>query len=296
MDKTQKPCNKILFLAGAAMVFFWAGATVSSARQIPGYTGYVNDTAGMISARARQKIERVLQSFDVSDSTQIAVLTIGSLEGDALEDFSIRTVEQWKIGQKGKDNGVLLLVVQKERKVRIEVGRGLEGVLTDLMAGRIIDGVINPRFKAGRFDEGFEAAVAALIQAVHGEFKGGGAERPGGRRPDRSPLAAYFLIGILIVAFLGNVSKPLGSISGAVLLPLLAFLGAGSALGILLLLFLVLLGALGGLVLPLILSGMFHGRRGGLFGGGGFGGSSGGGGFGGFGGGGFGGGGASGGW
>ncbi|MDH5299428.1 MAG: TPM domain-containing protein, partial [Desulfobulbaceae bacterium] len=89
---------------------------------VPAYRGYVNDYADLLSPATEARLERALQSFDLSDSTQIAVLTIPSLEGEDLEGFSIRTVEGWKIGQKGKDNGVLFLVVKNDRKMRIEVG------------------------------------------------------------------------------------------------------------------------------------------------------------------------------
>jgi len=284
-------------LAYVSLLFCGAAAT-AEAREVPGYKGYVNDYASMMSAETRAKLERELQAFDLSDSTQIAVLTIDSLDRDALEDFSIRVVDQWKIGRKGKDNGVLFLAVKNDRKLRIEVGRGLEHVLTDLAAGRIIDRVVAPLFKSGRFDAGFEAGVLAIIQTTRGEYK----PEAGGRRGqgDGGPplLFKYLFFGIALIAFLGSNSKKLGVVAGCVLVPLMFFMGLPGVLGWPLLLLLIPLGGLGGLLLPLLLSGMMqHGRRGGFYGGGGFGGGGfGGGGFGGFGGGGFGGGGASGGW
>ena len=263
----------------------------------PAFHGYVNDYAHLLRPETVQLLDQALSDFDRSDSTQVAVLTIDSLAGDNLEDFSIRTAERWKIGQKGKDNGVLLLVVKNDRKLRIEVGRGLEGVLTDLLAGRIVDNVIRPLFKEGRYDEGVKAGVGAIIQACRGEFKADPralARRAQGQGPP--PALAYFLFGFLAIAFLGRMSKPLGMVAGAVLLPLAVFLGLGS-LGWLALLILLPAGALGGFLLPLILANLLFGGGGGFggFGGGGFGGG-GDSGFGGFGGGDFGGGGASGGW
>ncbi|MCX5876670.1 MAG: TPM domain-containing protein [Deltaproteobacteria bacterium] len=267
------------------------GPTPARALTVPQYQGYVTDLAGMISPPERQKLEQTLLAFEQSDSTQIAVLTIPSLEGDALEDFSIRTVEAWKIGQKGKDNGVLLLVSKGDRKIRIEVGRGLEGVLTDLRAGRIVDQVITPRFKAGQLDEGFEAGISTIISATRGEFKGSG-RVPG--KSDQSSLLPYLIFFAILVGTLGRLSKPAGAVTGAVLLPLFAFLGLSSPLGWLLLLLLIPGGALLGLILPILFA---NAGAGGFFMGGGFGGGDGGdSGFGGFGGGGFGGGGASGGW
>lgn len=285
----------------------WLYVTAAAiAREVPDYHGYVNDYANMLAPQTERKLERALQSFDLTDSTQVAVLTIDSLEGDPLEDFSIRTVDKWKIGQKGKDNGVLLLVVKNDRKVRIEVGRGLEGVLTDLLAGRIVDQVITPRFKAGQFDEGFEAGVGAIISATRGEFKADRYSRRSKRKEGPPSIVTYLFIAFILMAVLGETSKVLGALSGAVLMPFAVAMGTPSSISVLLVLLLIVVGAGGGLLLPLLLARVLRSaakssnRRGGMGGyyGGGFGGGgfSGGGGFGGFGGGGFGGGGASGGW
>jgi uncharacterized protein len=267
------------------------------ALEVPATQGYVTDLAEMISPATEEKLNQALHSFEISDSTQIAILTIPSLEGDALEDFSIRTVERWGIGQKAKDNGLLLLAVKNDRKIRIETGRGLEGVMTDLMAGRIIDGVVTPRFKAGRFDEGFVAGIDAMIRVTRGEFKGDRLpSRRGGKGGEEPPpFFAYLLFAAFFVAFLGSSSRVLGAVSGAILLPVIALLGLPVTLGLLMLLILIPVGALAGLLLPLLLAGSLSHRHGGGYYGGGFSGG-GGGGFGGFGGGGFGGGGASGGW
>jgi uncharacterized protein len=294
---TQKPESAIFLPLLALLFFLCLPAREVQARQIPPYQGYVNDYAEMISPAAEERLERLLRAFDHTDSTQIAILTIDSLTGDDLEEFSIRTVEAWKIGQRGKDNGILLLAVRDDRQVRIEVGRGLEGALTDLAAGRIIDRIMIPHFRVGRLDEGFEAGVEALILATRGEFN---ADRltPDGEEPH--PLITYFIFGGLIIAILGSVSRTLGMVSGALLLPLLFSLGSGSFPGLLILLLLLPAGAASGLLLPLVLAGFLRSRGGyhggGYYrGGGGFGGGRRGG-FGGFGGGGFGGGGASGRW
>lgn len=282
-------------LRALALTLFFLGAMTAQAWALdpPAFRGYVNDYAKMLSPATALEIEQALRSFDETDSTQIAILTIDSLQGDALEDFSIRTVEKWGIGQRGKDNGVLLLVVKNDRKIRIEVGRGLEGVLTDLAAGRIVDNVIRPLFKAGSFDEGIKAGVVAIIQTCRGEFVAD--SRPAsrhGRGQEPPPAFGYLLFGLFIISFLGRASRPLGMLAGAIILPLAAFFGLHS-IGLLFLLLLMPVGAVGGLLLPLILSNMFLGGGGGIsMGGGGFGG----GGFGGFGGGSFGGGGASGDW
>jgi uncharacterized protein len=284
----------LLCLVGLCLLFACIPAP-ARALEVPQYQGYVTDLAGMISPGERQRLEQTLLAFEQSDSTQIAVLTIPSLEGDSLEDFSIRTVDAWKIGQKGKDNGVLLLISKDDRKIRIEVGRGLEGVLTDLVSGRIVDQVMAPHFKAGRLDEGFDAGISAIISATRGEFQGSGPDSPRkSRRNGQSSLFNYLIFFAILVGFLGRLSKPAGALTGAVLLPLFAFLSVSSPVGWLILLLLIPGGALLGLLLPILFANA--GRGGGFYmGGGGFGGGDGGG-FGGFGGGGFGGGGASGDW
>ena len=279
----------------AALLVVILAASVAWAGEVPTFHGYVNDYADMISPASETRLTQALQAFDLSDSTQIAILTVDSLQGEALEDFAIRVVDAWKIGQKGKDNGVLLLVAKAEREIRIEVVYGLEGVLTDLLSGRIIDTDISPRFKAGRVDEGFAAGVAAIMQATRGEFKADSRRRQGRGAKEPPPLFTYLFFGGAFIALLGSSSRKLGMLAGAILLPAAVFLGLPTALGWLVLLLLIPAGALGGLLLPLLLAGWLRGGggfRSGSFGGGGFGGS----GFGGFGGGGFGGGGASGGW
>ena len=300
MGRRMRCISRILlvpFCFAYITLLFFGGASTAEGREVPGYQGYVNDYASMMSAEVRAKLEGDLQAFDISDSTQVAILTIDSLEGDPLEDFSIRVVDQWKIGQKGKDNGMLFLAVKNDRKIRIEVGQGLEHVLTDLAAGRIIDSIITPRFKAGRFDEGFEAGVLAIIQTTRGEYT----PEPGTRRGqgDGEPplLFKYFFFVVALIAFLGTNSRTLGVVAGGAIVPIMFFMGLSGPIGWPLLLMLILIGALSGLLLPLLLSGMMkHGGGGYYMGGGGFGSSGGGGGFGGFGGGGFGGGGASGSW
>jgi uncharacterized protein len=279
----------LLFLFSSAYAF-----------DIPKLEGYVNDYGNLISPSVRAELENELKSFEQTDSTQIVILTIPSLEGEVIEDLSIKVAESWKIGQKNKDNGVIFLVAKQERKMRIEVGRGLEGRLTDLMAGRIIDLVVKPRFKRGDFDGGFIAGVSALIDATRGEFKADGNHRP--QKVDRfSRISTFLIFGGMILLVLGSLSRILGGIAGAIGLPLLVYLGV-FPVGLILLIILAVLGLGIGLFLPALFSSGAHYRGRGFGPGDGFfgtGGGSGGGDFGGGfsgGGGDFGGGGASGGW
>jgi uncharacterized protein len=267
---------------------------------VPRLQGYVNDYAGMISPSVKSRIVEELRVFEQSDSTQIVLLTIPSLEGEEIEEFGIKVTDAWKIGQQQKDNGVLLIVSKQDRKVRIEVGRGLEGKLTDLMAGRIIDQVIKPRFRQGDFDGGFAAAVSSLIGATRGEFKGG--ERPV-QRGQRGfpPLLTFLLFFGIFILFIGIYSRILGGIAGGIGLPALVHLSV-SPLGIVMIILLALIGFGAGFFLSGLFSsgisrrsgrGGYRNHGGGLFSGWGMGGYSGGGGGFGGGGGGFGGGGGS---
>jgi len=140
------------------------------ALDVPALEGRVNDYGSLISQPVEAELTRRLEQLESTESTQIVILTVPSLEGDVLEDFSIRVVDTWKIGREDVDNGALLLVARDERELRIEAGYGLEGSLTDLVAGRIIDNVIVPRFARGAFDEGFLAGTDAMIAAVRGEY------------------------------------------------------------------------------------------------------------------------------
>lgn len=183
-------------------VFLLLMAAGASALEAPAHDGYVTDRADMISAATEQTLERTLAELDRTDSTQIAVLTIPSLEGENLEQFSMRVAETWKVGQKGTDNGVILLVSKNDRKIRIEVGYGLEGVLTDVMAGSIIDNVITPYFKTNDYNGGFTQGVNEIIKGVQGEFT------PSARKKDK----LFPIVGLLIIIllpFLGVLTSPI---------------------------------------------------------------------------------------
>jgi len=284
------------------ILFFIFLLTLSAhALDVPKLQGYVNDYANIISPSAKAGLENELRSFEQSDSTQIVILTIPSLEGDAIEDFGIKVAESWKIGQKGKDNGIIFIVSKNDRKMRVEVGRGLEGKLTDLMSGRIIDLVVKPRFKRGDFDGGFIAGVSSLIDATRGEFKADGNHHPQ-KHEASSRFVTFLIFGAFLMLFLGSISRILGGISGAIGLPAIVYLTFASV-GPVILIILALGGLILGIFLPILFSSGGHYRGGGFWpgggyygtGGSGFGGSDFGGGFSG-GGGDFGGGGASGDW
>ena len=295
----------------AAVLFILFSFTALQALDVPLLKGRVNDYASMFSNEALSRIETKLKALEDTDSTQVVVLTINTLNGDVLEDFSMRVAESWKIGQAGKDNGVILLIVKNDNRLRIEVGYGLEGVLTDAVCGRIIDSIMVPNFRAGNFDAGIENAIDAIVTIVNGEFVSGINKTPDiGDQLDNKPgeMIVTFLVFFLFVRALTQKKKGvfkgkvgLGLISGLITSIALreSSFGLGS-LNISWLLYLLCGSGLGMLIslipgesrIVKILVGMFvgsGGRSGGGYGGSGGGGFSGGGGS-------FGGGGASGRW
>lgn len=269
----------------------------AAALDVPPLTGHINDRAGMLSAPTKQQLESSLAAFEAQDSTQIVVLTISSLEGDSLEDYALRVAEQWQIGQKGQDNGALLLVAKNDRKLRIEVGYGLEGKLTDLTAGRIIRDIIGPQFKNGNFDQGIINGVSAIMAVAKGEFTAT-ASAPPASGGDSQGLLVFLMIGLLFIGKIFGRNKGLAAMAGGVFAPVIGFFALGPKWLIILALIPI------GMIFGIIASGFAgaaasgrHSSHGGVWGTGGGSRSSGGfgGGFSG-GGGGFGGGGASGGW
>ena len=137
--------------ATAAFVVLALAASFVSALEVPPLRGRINDYAALLSPDKTRELETRLAQFEKETGHQIALLTIPTLEGDSIEDFSIRVAESWKVGQKGFDNGAILIVAAKDRRLRIEVGYGLEGVLPDAIASRIIREVIVPEFRTENY-------------------------------------------------------------------------------------------------------------------------------------------------
>jgi len=144
----------------------------AQAKDVPFLAGRVNDTAGMLSPATVSELEALLAAHEDSTSNQVVVLTVASLEGEVLEEYSLKVAETWGLGQAEKDNGVLLLIARDDRKVRIEVGSGLEGDLTDALSGRIIRNEIVPRFRDGDFEGGIREGVISILSAIQGAYEG----------------------------------------------------------------------------------------------------------------------------
>jgi uncharacterized protein len=254
-------------------------------------TGRVTDQTATLSAEQKAALEQTLQAFESRKGSQLAVLIVPTTAPETIEQYALRVAEQWKLGRKKIDDGAVLVVAKTDRALRIEVGYGLEGALTDATSKRIISEIITPRFKQGDFYGGITAGVDQIIRVIDGEPLPEPNRKLAGGMADIQQYAP--VIFILALAVGGVLRAVLGRFPGALAtggaVAVVAWLLAGAisialVAGVIALLFTLLSGGMGGLGVG--------GHRGG-FGTGGFGG--GGGGFGG-GGGGFGGGGASGRW
>ena len=153
------------WLAGIAFAFV---ATAAIAADVPFLTGRVVDDAELLSQATKQQVTAKLKAHEDATTNQVAVLTVTTLDGESVEQYADRVFQGWKLGQRGKDNGVLLLISSQDRRLRIEVGYGLEGQLTDVTAGRIIRNVITPRFKEGNYDKGVIDGVDAIVAQLEG--------------------------------------------------------------------------------------------------------------------------------
>jgi uncharacterized protein len=294
----------LTLLSAVSVAAFGQGAAADAGLQpIPKLTARITDTTGTLTAEQQAALEQKLAAFEAAKGSQLSVLIVPTTQPEEIEQYSIRVVQQWKLGRKKVDDGALLLVAKNDHHVRIEVGYGLEGVLTDALTNRIIDETITPAFRQGNFYGGIDGALEQMMKLIQGEPLPP-AERDWSSRGHRNQgfnlLPTLFFAVLIGSVFLRGVfGRTLGS----------AFTGVGAGFLVYLALHTVLLAglaAVGGFVLALLLgaargsgwsSGPPLGGLGGGWGGfgGGMGGGGGGGGFSG-GGGGFGGGGASGSW
>lgn len=194
---------------------FLAAAASGWTLDVPYLSGRINDNAHLLDAAASSRLTAELKDFEAKSGHQVVVLTLPSLEGEVLEDFSVKIAKTWKLGRKGKDDGVLLLIAKNDRKMRIEVGYGLEGELPDALAGRIIRSEITPRFRAGDFPGGVSAGVHAVIGALSGSYSP--PAEPSGRDDfadmglSEKILFSCFVFGILgLFEFVGLVAPGVG--------------------------------------------------------------------------------------
>lgn len=153
----------------AAAVFLLAAGLAIADVPVPALQARVTDLTGTLSPAQQSRLEQVLMEFEARKGSQIAVLIIPTTQPEAIEQYAMRVAETWKLGRKGVDDGVLLLVAKEDRALRIEVGYGLEGVIPDAVAKRVISEIIIPYFKQNDYFGGIEAGVSRLIRLIDGE-------------------------------------------------------------------------------------------------------------------------------
>lgn len=300
------------FLAAAAMLFAAAAfaATPTDPIPVPKLTARVIDQTGTLTAAERDSLEAKLVAFEQAKGSQVAVLIVPSIGPETIEDFAGRVTDEWQLGRKGVDDGVLFVVAKQERKLRIHTGRGTQGSLTDVLAKRIVADLVAPHFRSGDFAGGIDAGVDAIVKAIEGENLPLPEVKKSARKVDTmSSFSNYLILGLFLVPIVAVAARSMlgrgvGAVATSGITGVVVWIIAGSILfgvgaAFIAFLFTLFSGGGGG-------GGITRGTRGGGWGGwipsGGGGWSSGGGSFGGGGGGfsggggGFDGGGASGGW
>jgi uncharacterized protein len=193
-----------LILALLLALVLTAAAVRAAGPEFPALSGRVVDEAGLLNERDEQELDRALAKFERQSGDQIVVATLRSLQGLPIEDYGYQLGRHWGIGKEGKDNGALLIVAPEERAVRIEVGYGLEGELTDATSRTIIETDILPRFRAGDFAAGIKAGVAAMIGTLGGSYDP--ALPPArAREPAPSPWPMMIMLPIILIIVLNRL-------------------------------------------------------------------------------------------
>ena len=196
---------------------------------------WVTDRAGILTAEQVTALDRKLADFEQKSGVQFIIYTFKSLEGESMEDFTIRCVEKWKVGQKKYDNGIVLFVFAEDKKLRIEVGYGLEGTVTDAFSSRVIREVIAPYFQRGDYSGGLNAAADAIINKItKGEEPVPPLQQRGGQQggSDVNPLVVLFILFIVFFVIVPMLARGRSRSGCGGCWPLFFFPGGGGGSGI----------------------------------------------------------------
>lgn len=219
----RRALPRLLFAVALLFAVLFAAAQVA----VPPLKARVTDLTATLSIEQRAELEQKLAAFEARKGSQIAVLLIPTTQPEAIEQYAIRVAEEWKLGRKGIDDGVLFLVAKNDRKLRIEVGRGLEGAIPDVIAKRIGSDIVAPYFRQGDFYGGITAGIERIIKTIEGEplpAPGTGArQQPGGAFEGIESILIFgfilvFVIGGVLRAALGRFagSGVVGAVAGAI--------------------------------------------------------------------------------
>jgi uncharacterized protein len=215
-----------------ALLLCWAFAARADVA-VPPLTGRVVDQTGTLSSSDVASLQQTLKEFEARKGSQLAVLIVPTTQPETIEQYSLRVAEAWKIGRKKIDDGALLVVAKDDRKLRIEVGYGLEGALTDVTSKRIIDEIITPRFRSGDFAGGISAGVARIIGVIDGEtLPAPRRQQSQGSSSSFDPLNPFLIIPVLLFGgFMRSVlGRLIGSAATGGLVTLVAWYFVGSLL------------------------------------------------------------------
>jgi uncharacterized protein len=189
----------------------FGGSPLAAAIDIPPLQGRVNDHANMLSAAERSALENKLAAYEQKTGQQFTLLTVPTLDGQPLEEFGIKALDAWKVGDKKRDDGLILIIVPNDRKMRIELGYGLEGSIPDVIAARITRDILTPALRAGQIAQGINGAFDALMQAASGEAPPQAADAQPQRARGKksawgtlSPLILPIVLFIIFSSFFGG--------------------------------------------------------------------------------------------
>ena len=192
-------------LAAMAVALAPAGAIAEQPQAVPPLTGHVVDTAGMLQAAQRSDLDRRLWDFEKAHGSQVVVLIVPTAQPESIEEYSIRVFDAWKLGRKQANDGILILVAARDRKLRIDTGYGLEGAIPDAVAKRIVSESIAPKFRSGDPYAGLVAGVAQIERLIEGEkLPVAGKQAPSGKA-DQPDFGEMLVIGIVAATIVGSV-------------------------------------------------------------------------------------------
>lgn len=191
-------------LLGVLLTLFALNAPLAAQESFPALTGRVVDQAGMLDTQVEVQLTRMLAGHEQATGEQVVVVTIPGLGGRSIEEYGVELGRHWGIGQRGEDNGALLIIAQEDRRLRIEVGYGLEDRLTDAQAAMIINGIITPAFRQGQFQQGILRGTEAMIQVLGGDPLQVAGDPRAAQEPEHPPALLLLFLFIVIMSVLGG--------------------------------------------------------------------------------------------
>ncbi|MFO7580800.1 TPM domain-containing protein [Nitrosomonas halophila] len=205
--------HQLLLLVGLLCLATLCAAEVT----VPALKSRVTDLTATLASQETKRLEKLLAKFEAEKGSQLAVLIIPTTQPETIEQYAIRVAENWRLGRKGVDDGILLLIAKQDRSLRIEVGYGLEGALPDAIARRIIDEIIVPEFRSGKYAKGIEAGIQGIINVIEGEPLPAPVSKRGADVSGEMNLAPDSLLPILVIFLvLGRILQAsLGRLPGA---------------------------------------------------------------------------------